>query len=179
MSWCQTYSGRGVYPLEPESTNDDDILIEDIAHSLSHICRFNGHCKTFYSVAQHSLLVANEIYKETQDIILAQQGLFHDASEAYLGDIPSPIKMLLTNYKENEAKWMKKIFNKFGISYPLNKIVKITDMRMLMTEARQLMVWPPSISWNAKYEPYNITIDPLDPEKAKRLFLDSYKVFIK
>src|SRR4051794_15527189 len=84
--WITTFSRRQFWPLDPHS---DEIHIEDIAHSLSQQCRFGGHSRSFYSVAQHSCLVS-ALCKAND----ALWGLLHDASEAYLGDIPRPLKSL-------------------------------------------------------------------------------------
>lgn len=83
-SWIQTFSGRQFFPLEPRV---EDVCIEDIAHGLSNLCRYAGHCECFYSVAQHCLLVSRVVPREH-----ALRGLLHDASEAYLIDVPRPIK---------------------------------------------------------------------------------------
>ena len=82
--WIQTMSGVIFYPLDPRP---EEIRIEDIAHALSHQCRFAGHCREFYSVAEHSVRVSREL---PQEFML--WGLLHDASEAYLVDLPRPIK---------------------------------------------------------------------------------------
>ena len=111
MSWCQTYTGQISYPLEPE--REQVISLEDIAHALAHQCRYNGHCKSFYSVAEHSVYVAEEIYRKTSSYEDAMKGLLHDATEAYLGDMPRPIKALIPQFHEIEAEWHKKIFAHF------------------------------------------------------------------
>lgn len=98
------------------------ILIEDIAHSLSFLCRYNGHCEFFYSVAHHSLLVANLVPKEYK-----LQALLHDAAEAYLGDITSPLKKLLPDYQRLEEVVEKKIFSTFGLPNTLHPIIKEAD----------------------------------------------------
>jgi uncharacterized protein len=82
--WIQTYTGKQFWPLSPLP---EDIVIEDIAHALSMQCRFGGHVRTFYSVAQHSVHVS--LLVEPQ---YALWGLLHDAAEAYLVDLPRPIK---------------------------------------------------------------------------------------
>ena len=82
--WIETYTGKKVYPLEPD---EKTLCVEDIAHALALTCRFGGHCSEFYSVAQHSCLVSDLCPGE-----LKLAGLMHDAAEAYLGDVVSPIK---------------------------------------------------------------------------------------
>ncbi|HKK06533.1 MAG TPA: hypothetical protein VKA50_11875 [Gammaproteobacteria bacterium] len=90
MSWILTYTGRRVDLLDPDPAT---IEPEDIAHALSNMCRFNGHCRHFYSVAEHSWHVALLVSREN-----ALQGLMHDAAEAYVADITRPLKPYLTNY---------------------------------------------------------------------------------
>nr|BDD46194.1 hypothetical protein 29 [bacterium] len=171
MSWCQTYAGVVSWPLDPDRNTPQDILVADIAHSLAYQCRFNGHCKVFYSVAQHSVIIADTLFEQTKDLTIAQQGLLHDATETYLGDIPRPMKTLMPDFKSMEAKWMQKIFDRFGVEFPLNPEIKIADDRLLRTEAEQFMVWPPPIPWSGKARPYDFKIEPLGPEEAKELFL--------
>jgi len=106
--WIETYTGKKLYFLEPKP---EQIDIEDIATALSNECRFGGHTKSFYSVAEHSILVATICPAP-----LALVGLLHDASEAYLRDIASPIKQYLANYKELEEKLMNANISFFKIS---------------------------------------------------------------
>ena len=111
------------------------INIEDIAHSLSQQCRFGGHLPEFYSVAQHSYLCSTLVRNEFK-----LEALLHDASEAYLLDIPSPIKPKLTNYKEIEDRLMRLIAEKYGFNYPLSKEVKKADEEMLNMEWNTIML---------------------------------------
>lgn len=112
------------------------ICIEDIAHALSYQCRFGGHLPKFYSVAQHSLNCSYLI----EDKALKLEALLHDASEAYLLDIPRPIKSGLTNYKQIEEGLMRVIFAKFGLLYPIHEKVKEIDEIMLQLEWDVLML---------------------------------------
>lgn len=128
----RTFTGKYVNVLEP---TEDMINISDIAHSLSQQCRFNGHLKEFYSVAQHSIYCYNLVKIEHR---LA--ALLHDSSEAYLCDIPKPIKKSLLNYHEIEDKLMKVIANKFGFEYPLHEDVKRADEIALVNEWHCLML---------------------------------------
>lgn len=114
---------------------EEMIRIEDIAHALSMQCRFGGHLPKFYSVAQHSVHCCEEVSEVHQ---LA--ALLHDASEAYLVDIPSPVKSGLANYKQLEDRLMKVIAKKFGFDYPLHPDVKIVDESMLHAEWEYLML---------------------------------------
>lgn len=128
-----TYTGKYVNVFEPEP---DMFCIEDIAHALAHQCRFAGHIYKFYSVAQHCLnctyLIQNEYFKKS--------ALMHDASEAYLLDIPSPIKKRLTDYNAIEDKLMHVIANKFKFDWPMHEAIKIIDKQMLELEWNILML---------------------------------------
>ena len=128
----RTHSGQYVNVFNPDP---DTILIEDIAHSLSQQCRFAGHLPGFYSVAQHSCRVSGILLPKHQ---LA--GLLHDASEAYLLDIPSPIKTRIPQYKEIEDNLMRVIADKFGFQYPLHEDVKQADKITLQLEWDHIML---------------------------------------
>lgn len=132
----RTYSGIMFDILDPKI---DDIKLTDIIYSLSNMCRFNGHSKRFYSVAQHSLHVS-ELLSGTG---VEFEGLFHDSAEVYLGDIVSPIKEYLYigdfPFKDIENNLLKLIAEKFGFYYPLPKIVKETDETLLCAEQLLLM----------------------------------------
>lgn len=122
----RTYTGKyvDIFNITP-----DDIDIEDIAHALSHQCRFGGHIKRFYSVAEHSIKVAEMLSPEHK---LA--GLLHDASEAYFIDMPTPIKNALPHLAVIEDGIHKAIAAKFGFQYPFSDEVKAADKLMLEYE---------------------------------------------
>jgi hypothetical protein len=129
--WIQTFSGRHISPFH---LTGEEIVIEDIAHALSHLCRFGGHAQRFYSVAQHSLVVSLCCPAEH-----ALWGLLHDAAEAYLSDIPRPIKRHLPMYRETEDRLLRTIAERFALSWPMPGIVKEVDTAALGTEAQHLM----------------------------------------
>jgi hypothetical protein len=167
--WIKTYTGGAVYPLNPEATSID---IRDIAHGLSLTCRFAGQCEEFYSVAQHSVLVTEQL-----PIKFRLAGLLHDASEAYLADIPRPVKSGLPDYVAAEAKLMGVIALRFGLPHPLPDIVKRTDTRMLATEIPQLLkshrdidVGVPPIT--------GLKIKPIPPQDAEKQFLETYYLYM-
>lgn len=166
--WIQLYSGRKFFPLYPKI---EDIDIEDIAHSLSNQCRFSGHVKTFYSVAQHSLLVSYVVGAE-----YALWGLLHDASETYLIDMPKPIKRLkeLDIFVQIENNIQRVICEKFGLNPSEPSVVKQMDTKMLATEARDLMS-PLHPDWIQPCDPFPFTIEPLNPSDVKKLFLARYR----
>ena len=120
------YSRRYFNFLEPEKHR---FYIEDIAHSLSLTNRFSGHTQNAYSVAQHSILCSRICPEE-----YALEKLMHDAAEAYLGDIASPLKQLLPEYKVIEERVERAIAKQFNLAYPFPKCVKEVDMIMLRTE---------------------------------------------
>lgn len=126
-----------VFSPDPEVVN-----IVDIAHALSMNCRFNGHVNRFYSVAEHCVHVANIVLRATRDPVMALAGLLHDASEAYIADLASPIKKQMSGYKEVEEGLQKVIYSKYDLPWPEPAVIKEVDLRMLVTEARDLM--PPS-----------------------------------
>lgn len=128
----RTYTGKMINVLDPDPAL---ICIEDIAHALSNQCRFSGHTSKFYSVAQHSVLCAKMVSSQFK---LA--ALLHDASEAYLVDLPTPIKIAIPQYTEIEGNMMRVIANKFGFDYPLSAIVKYADKAALEIEWKGLIL---------------------------------------
>jgi hypothetical protein len=171
--WIETYTGKKLHFLEPSV---DEICIDDIAHALSNECRFGGHTSRYYSVAEHSILVATVCSLNE----LALAGLLHDASEAYLRDIPSPIKAHLHNYRELETRLMDAIADKFGLDRGFHeaKEVKRADTLALKAEARALL---PSKgeSWLHLYptdgEEVNTQFHCFSPEQAEATFLGVFK----
>ncbi len=166
-AWIQTHSGRRFNPTNP---NPDAIVIQDIAHALSMQCRFSGHCKKFYSVAQHSVLVS--YICDSQD---ALWGLLHDASEAYLVDVPRPLKRSgkFGAYIEFESKMQEAICRRFALPFQEPASVKKADTKLLATEARDLMS-PLHSDWDQPVEPLPFLIEPWDHQKAKDMFMKRF-----
>jgi len=165
--WIQTFTGRMFYPLEP---HPDDVDIIDIAHALSLTCRFTGHCRQFYSVAQHSVHVA-ELVTELGHPELALTALLHDASEAYLADVARPVKKSLPEIKAAEYVLDAIIAERFGLVHPFPEVIKKADNILLLTEARDLMNTPP-VTWKDYGEsPLHWEIYPLQPADAEDEFL--------
>lgn len=139
-SWMQTYSGGQIWPLDPRP---EEIKLVDIAHALSQMCRFGGHSDVFYSVAEHCIHVERRVLEVTKDYLKALAALFHDGTEAYLIDIPRPIKPFLTNYYEIEAKLEATMSKIFSYPYPYPPEIKDADNLVLACEARDIMKPPP------------------------------------
>ncbi len=153
--WIQTYTGKQIFPLDP-TLNDYDLV--DIAAALSKLTRYAGHCLEFYSVAEHCVLLlrAAEALGVTDKRVL-RAVLLHDASEAYLVDVPRPIKPALSNYVEIEGGLMIEIARKFGFDWPLPAIVKDLDTRILNDEMAQAMA-PPPAPWRHGGEPVGVKL---------------------
>lgn len=118
------FSGVLVDLVNPDPA---DVLISDIAHHLSLINRYTGGTKHGFSVAHHSLEVASK----TQCL----EGLMHDAHEAYIGDVSSPLKQHLTEYKRIETMWEQLIIDKFNLDPArLLSVVKPVDTNIRVPE---------------------------------------------
>lgn len=170
--WLQTYTGRAVTVMAPRP---EQICIEDIAHALAYICRFNGHVNQFYSVAQHSLFVCDILPPP-----LALQGLLHDATEAYLGDMVKPLKRNMAEYRAAEDIMQECISRVFHVPVRLDARVKRADLIALATERRDLHRAPP-MNWDIDelgIEPHPDPLCPLPPELAEEAFLQRYREII-
>lgn len=135
-NWIETFTGKKVDPLRLEP---NDISLVDIAHSLSLTCRFSGHCRKFYSVADHSLLVYRIVMLETRDPMTLLAALMHDAAEAYMVDIPRPIKYQLREVLEIERRIDGVVMSAFNIHGGDWAVVKNADNTALAVEAKNLM----------------------------------------
>lgn len=170
--WMQTYTGRQFWPMDPRP---EEVCIEDIAHALSLQCRFAGHCREFYSVAEHSVRVARVLRDRGHSPVVQLMGLLHDASEAYLVDVPRPLKPYLKGYRPAEDAVMAAICERFGLrgldDWPF---IKEADNILLATEARDLM-GPPPAPWAEMPPPLWETIVPESPGTAKMIFLTYFK----
>lgn len=152
----RTVTGQYVNVFDPDPQT---ILIEDIAHSLAYQCRFGGHLPSFFSVAEHCMYAV-----DIAPAGLQMAALLHDASEAYLLDIPRPVKVKLTNYKDVENRLMEVIAAKFGFEWPLHPEVKKIDEKLLRWEWDSLM-----LDKRKMYKKIRT------PEEAKVDFLDYFK----
>ena len=166
----QTFTGKEFYPLDAWP---DDVDIADIAHALSMICRFNGHCREFYSVAEHSVLVAEAATEYGADASHALRALMHDAAEAYLLDIPTPVKALLPNYKAAEDRLCEVLASVFGYKPGKSALICELDSRIVVTEMLALMSTNTN-PWN--YPPLDIRIACDPPPVAEQNFLDMFQL---
>lgn len=173
--WMQTYSGGMFWPLDPRA---EDVKIEDIAHALSNKCRYNGHCSRFYSVAEHSVHIAEWLYKQGQGPVVALWGLMHDAGEAYLPDIIRPVKVQpeMAHMRAIEKNVMDAICEAFGMDKTEPRIVKETDNRILLDE-RDALMSPCPAPWNVPGEPLGVKIEGWRPRAAEIQFHRAFHVF--
>jgi 5'-deoxynucleotidase YfbR-like HD superfamily hydrolase len=164
MSILRTRSGGHINLLDPDP---DVINIEDIARSLSNTCRFNGQCD-FYSVAEHSVLAA----RIADDIGLPDVAIFgalmHDAAEAYVGDVCTPLKKLLPDYQEIEAKVDLAVRIKFDLDHAHDAIVKQIDQTLYENECPQLFAQEAN-------DDYLFPLEFWSPEEAEEEFLKAFE----
>lgn len=172
----ELYSGERFHPLDPDPSM---VNIDDIAHSLSLNCRYNGHTKGFYSVAEHSVLMSRHIInlcagedRPTQ-VDLAFQALLHDASETYLPDMPRPIKGLVDGFDEAEERLQQVIAEAFDMSFPIPGLVHKMDNIILADEARQLMT-SGGEDWYLPEDGIGIEVFCWTPDFAKQQFLTRF-----
>lgn len=170
MSTICTYSGRYIDPFD---LADRDIHIVDIAHALSMQCRFAGHVREFYSVAQHSLIVEQLLPTEITEPRLRLQALLHDAPEAYLSDIVAPVKHRLPEYEALEGKVWEVVARRFDVPARMAGMVKEADLLALAWERRDL-VNHGGQSWAlpSRLTPPEAILRPLGPGEARGAFLD-------
>lgn len=165
-NFITTYSGAKFFIDE---CNIWDIPFEDIAHSLSMNCRFNGHVKYFYSVAEHSVIVSYLVPRQD-----ALWGLLHDVTEAFCTDIPRPFKSLITGFDEFEEKLAKNVARHFGLPEELPDSVKYIDKNIVANEAAVLFKSPPD--WLQFYDDVGARskIIGLMPDIAEQEFTARY-----
>lgn len=161
-----TFTGKLVNPL---SMCPDNIDILDIAHHLSLECRYSGACPEHYSVAQHSVYVSCRFHSPT----LRLAGLLHDSAEAYLKDIPSPVKRdpRMAWYVEIEHALTRMIFKKFGIDPELLAETKAADDQLLIDEIASF--WADSPMRRSATQ----IITPWSPRQAEDSFLAHFYLY--
>jgi len=204
--WLQTYTGRKIDLINPTSEMVD---IEDIAHSLSMICRFNGHCRDFYSVAEHSVMVesngseiwmSHESERPSDQISMRLHPprelmleslclLLHDAAEAYIGDLTTPLKRGLDSIGaagfspigELERRWLMAIGQAFGLGGRLAEpsvLMQRADERVMVSEVTSLFHPVQSCWWDTRARPRSaeMMIHCWPPAEARRQFLGRFRV---
>lgn len=168
-AFMTTYTGRKFYLFDP-SPNDVDIV--DIAHALSQLCRFTGHCREFYSVAEHCI---NAATLATEADALA--ALLHDAAEAYINDLSRPLKHdpRLVAYLETEARIEQAIATRFGLSSPIkNAAIDDIDKRLVCSEGLALMADATWAVGHPKVESAYWRIRSWAPKEAEGRYLMIY-----
>lgn len=165
--YMTTYTGIKFTLFEPKG---EDVSITDIAHALSMLCRFTGHCQRFYSVAQHCVHVSHLVAPEH-----ALEGLLHDASEAYINDLNRPMKHhpQMSGYRDAELVLDLVIRRKFGLPLSESADVKDADDQIVCSEARQLL--RPVPSWAEKREAISGWLPVWDPAAAETQFIYRYQ----
>lgn len=168
--YIRTFTGRKLYW---DRIAEHDYNIEDIAHALSMKCRWSGHTSKFFSVAQHSVLVAALVPPEHQ-----LNALLHDASETYMPDFPSPLKWYLRDLgfmvlSDIEKDVERAIAAKFKLQYPRPACIKVADLQLLATEHRDLM--PHGEETAAMQDFLPNTLEPWAPGIAECRFLGMYE----
>lgn len=172
--YLQTVSGRWVNPFDPDP---EQIDLADIARALANQCRFGGHCRTFYSVAQHCVIVSQLIEKDGGSAEDALAALMHDAAEAYLGDLPHPIKHrspLGAAFREAEEPLDRAIRDRFAITGS-SAAVKRIDRALLATERRTFS----AVRWHwpelAGIEPLDLEVEAWSPDDAAEAFVRRFE----
>jgi 5'-deoxynucleotidase YfbR-like HD superfamily hydrolase len=176
--FLETVSGKKVNVLQPDPSQID---IEDIAWSLSRMPRFAGHTIPYmpYSVAQHSIQVMKDL---GWDNLLMFHGLMHDSAEAYLGDIPSPIKHIpgfREEIKAIEDRLLRSVYDAVGVQYPdeeEQEEVHEADLAQRAIEAYNFM-YSRGADWNlpkVSFRKLQEFEKPLTSIEAFELFLKSY-----
>ena len=162
--WLQTFTGRKFWPLDPRP---EDVCIDDIAHALSLLCRFGGHCTRFYSVAEHSIYISQHAGQ------YALWGLLHDASEAYLIDVPRPLKKMLPEYRAAEDRLQRVICEAFGLDPEKPENITQLDRAILMDERLHIMAPAPE-PWSTDVAPLGVKIGGYMPAVAEIIFLETF-----
>jgi uncharacterized protein len=166
--WAETASGRSYRPfvMDPASVHLDDVIA-----ALSKTCRFNGHCKSFYSVAEHSVLVGEIVVRHLERPDLLWPALMHDSPEAYVGDMIAPIKRGLVDYRILYDLVESAVYDALGVSNDVDwNVVLKADLMALAVEAEALL---PSkgATWELPFPtPQGFSIQCLPPAEAHVFF---------
>lgn len=154
----------------------EHINIEDIAKGLSNTCRFGGQCD-FYSVAEHSILCANIAKENGFNKYFQFRVLMHDASEAYIGDMQKPLKIIMPEFQKTEGRIEKVINIAFGIDVPKDKVIKEIDLQMLKAEKKHLFPKDNHVWFGFdSIDNVDVSIKCLNPHEAEKKFLDIFQL---
>jgi hypothetical protein len=174
--WIETYTGRMVTPLQPDPGT---LSITDIAYALANKCRYSGHTAMFYSVAEHSVLMALFALNRG-DRNCARWALLHDAVEAYIPDVPRPLKPGLAGWAELEERVEDAVIEHFGFGTAIPRLtdetralVKSLDTRILLREAKVLLL-SGGLNWRIEGDPLPVTIHGWRPAQARAEFLSLF-----
>lgn len=176
-AYIATFTGKQFFLLEPKL---EDIDIFDIAHALSLQCRWTGHVKYHYSIAQHSVY-CSLIGPENE----AFERLMHDASEAYMGDMNRPLKHYTEAgpaYRKQEAVIQSAICQRFGLAQVEPPSVHLADNAMLYAEKEQIMGYKfeEAENWERYHDDYpRPIISKWTPEYAEVMFLKQFELLHK
>lgn len=167
-STIQTFTGEMFDVFNPRM---EQINLKDISHALSMLCRYGGHSREFYSVAEHCVLMAGH-FEDVGDRTLARAALLHDTTEAYMGDVVRPLKSQLPLYRTVEDRLQALIFTKYGVYDQIPREVKIADLRITTDEREMLMLPRP---WSIDpVEPLGVELQCWTHDQAEQAWLDSY-----
>ncbi len=171
VGWITTYSGVKFNPFKPVAK---DVDIVDIAQATSNLCRFTGHVKKFYSVAEHCILVSQLVPEEH-----ALAALLHDASEAYVNDMPAPMKRRpeLALYLEVELGVQRAVYYAFDVPFPYPDCVKEVDYNICAAEAKKLFKDVPD--WALERDAPNVKFMFYPPDEARKAFLARFNELMK
>lgn len=182
IRYIETYTGKCIpVPFDTDINvfRDRNLFdVQDIAHSLSMLCRYNGHCNYFYSVAEHSVRCSYSVPEE-----YAFEALMHDATEAYVTDVVSPLKPFLEGYKEMENNLHARLASVFGLPDIIHEKVHEVDLAMCGFEAQHLMTtggehWGLPTEIDTSLYPAWLNkecVDGMQPSHAKMRFLQRYQ----
>ena len=162
-----TYSGKSIDVFDPDPASIDP---SDIARALSMQCRYGGHVKFHYSVAQHSVLLSDAV-----PIELRKAALIHDGAEAYLPDLPRPVKDRAPEYQEMDERLTRAVFERFGVPYTLMRDLKWYDVSICVDEMPTLIGYPDPELLNNGYRSLGVPIHPWSPADAETRFLSRFK----
>lgn len=178
-TFIETYTGRAFWPLDPIRSREQ-LSVIDIAHALSNQCRYSGHVAWFYSVAQHCCLLASWASEHGHDALTCLQILMHDAPEAYLVDIPRPVKQYMPQYRVWDHAINDVIRDWMGWGgIPIPAIIDELDGRIIVDERAQLMDKARTNDWGHRMAPVGVVIEPWTPAQCEKEFLIRYAAYSK